>query len=105
MRNYFVKKFKVQFTCGLSEERLLAMRSNITLEVEDGILDLGEGAASLESSPETLVGTTLLKISFFCFFFEAAGKFPPALGSSPIVFDFCFFGVVGVSLLVWKDLK
>ena len=47
----FCQRFKVQFTCGLSEERLLAMRSNIMLEVEDGILDLGEGAASLESSP------------------------------------------------------
>ena len=76
------------------------MRSNITLEVEGGILDLGEGAASLESSPETLVGTTLFEISFFCFFFEAAGKFPPALGSSPVVFVFRFFGVVGGSLLV-----
>ena len=96
----FSKRFEVQFTCGLSEERLLAMRSNITLEVEDGILDLGEGAASLESSPETLVGTVLFEISFFCFFFEAVGKFPPALGSSPVVFDFRFFGVVGGSLLV-----
>ena len=81
------------------------MHSNITLEVEGGILDLGEGAASLESSPETLVGTTLFEISFFCFFFEAAGKFPPVLGSSPVVFDFRFFGVVGGSLLVWKELN
>ena len=80
------------------------MRSNITLEVEDGILDLGEGAASLESSPETLVGTVLFEISFLCFFFEAVGKFPPALGSSPVVLDFRFLGVVGGSLLVWKDL-
>ena len=70
------------------------------LEVEGGFLDLVEGVASLESSPEILVGTALLEISFFCFFLEAAGKFPPALGSSPVVFVFRFFGVVGGSLLV-----
>ena len=38
----FVKKIiiiiRIQFTCGLSEERLLSMCSNITLEVEGGFL-------------------------------------------------------------------
>ena len=70
------------------------------LEVEGGFLDLGEGATSVESSPETLVGTVLFEISFFGFFFEAVFKFPPALGSSPVVLDFRFLGVVGGSLLV-----
>ena len=76
------------------------MRSNCGLKVEGGFLDLGEGASSLESSPETLVGTVLFEISFFGFFFEAVVKFPPALGSSPVVLDFRFLGVVGGSLLV-----
>ena len=79
---------------------MLSICSNITLEVEGGFLDLVEGAASLESSPEIPVGAALLEISFFCFFFEAVGEFLPALGSFPVVFVFLFFGVVGGSLLV-----
>ena len=78
---------------------LLSICSNITLEVEGGILDVVEGATSLESSPEMLVGSAPLETSFFCFFFEAVGEFPPVLGFFPVVF-FLFLGVVGGSLLV-----
>ena len=76
------------------------MRSNCGLEVEGGFLDCGKGAASLESSPETLVGAVLLGVVFFSFFFEAMFEFPPAVSSSPVVFGFRFLGVVGGSLLV-----
>ena len=87
-------------TCGLSEDRLLSICSNITLEVEGGFLDFSEGATSLESSPETLVVSTSLGTFFFCFFFEADGEPSPTLGSFPVVLGFRFFGVVGGSLLV-----
>ena len=76
------------------------MRSNCGLEVEGGFLDCGKGAASLESSPETLVGAVLFGVAFFSFFFEAMFEFPPAVRSSPVVFGFRFLGVVGGSLLV-----
>ena len=79
---------------------MLSICSNITLEVEGGILDIVEGATSLESSPEMLVDSAPLETSFFCFFFEAVGEFPPALGFFPVVFCFLFLGVVGGSLLV-----
>ena len=79
---------------------LLSICSNITLEVEGGILDVVEGATSLESSPEMLVGSGPLEVSFLCFFLEAVGEFPPVLGFFPVVLCFLFLGVVGGSLLV-----
>ena len=88
-------------TCGLSEGMLLSICSNITLEVEGGILDVVEGETSLGSSPRTLVGSSPLELSFFFFFFlEAVGEFSPVLGSLSVGPCFRFLGVVGGSLLV-----
>ena len=89
-------------TCGLSEGMLLSICSNVTLEVEGGILDVVEGATSLGSSPRTLVGSWPLELSFFFFFFflEAVGKFSPDLGLFLVELCFLFLGVVGGSLLV-----
>ena len=86
-------------TCGLSEGMLLSICSNVTLEVEGGILDVVEGATSLGSSPRTLVGSGPLELSFFFFFLEAVGEFSPALGSLSVGPCFRFLGVVGGSLL------
>ena len=87
-------------TCGLSEEMLLSICSNITLEVEGGILDVVEGATSVESGPETLVGSGPLELSFFFFFLEAVGEFSPVLRFFSVGPCFLFLGVVGGSLLV-----